>query len=111
MSFIFGVNGWIWIYPSSTDVTVSGSTTSAGEFTKIEQPTLRIPPEIRQRMARVRNCILLLATYGIEVYPNSVMKAYNLSTEINVAPADLLVPEVAAVIADSVRSYLSKLSF
>ena len=107
VSFIFGVNGWVWIYPTASDLTATGNSAIPGDAPVASSASFVVSPEIRQRMARIRNCFQLLATYGIEISPNTVMKAYNLSAAGNVSPADVLAPEAAVVIADQVRKSLS----
>ena len=103
VSFVFGVNGWVWIYPSAMDVTTMPDSFSSASPSPLAAPAVRVTPEVRKRIARVRNCFQLLANNGVEISPQTVMAAFDLSVTGKVEPADLLTGEASAVIAEEVR--------
>lgn len=101
VSFVFGVNGVAWIYPSALDV-VAGHTGDDGAAAA-PLTTPRISAEVRTRMARVRNCFVVLAAHGVAVYPATIMAAYTASVDTGVAVTEMLTPGVAEALAAKAR--------
>ena len=93
------MNGMAWIYPSSLDVVSTHDSSS----TDSDRPAVTINAEVRGRMARVRNCFVILAAYGVAIYPATVMAAYTASTDADVATTEMLDPHVAEAIAAKAR--------
>ena len=99
VSFVFGVNGVAWIYPSALDVVAA----QTGGDTPAPAAAPRITAEVRSRMARVRNCFVVLAAHGVAVYPATVMAAYTASIDTGIAVTEMLTPGVAEGLAAKAR--------
>ena len=99
VSFVFGVNGVAWIYPSALDVVAA----QTGSDTPAPAAAPRITAEVRSRMARVRNCSVVLAAHGVAVYPATVMAAYTASIDTGIAVTEMLTPGVAEGLAAKAR--------
>eukprot|EP00058_Branchiostoma_floridae_P002654 XP_002588142.1 hypothetical protein BRAFLDRAFT_118871 [Branchiostoma floridae] len=84
-SVILGNNGYVWISPTVND----------------EKP---VPSTDREVIARLRNCILSLATHKLMLYDTSVLYAYEASRQYQVK--DLLQPDIAEKVADDTRQRL-----
>ena len=97
---MFGVNGVAWIYPSSLDVVATHDSSGSD----VKAPAAAINAEVRGRMARVRNCFVVLAAYGVAIYPATVMAAYQASVDADVSTTEMLDPHVAEAIAAKARS-------
>nr|CAD7576789.1 unnamed protein product [Timema californicum] len=82
---ILGNNGFIWI--SSTN-TVEGEEGSGGFAQNLEEPIAR--PE-REVIARLRNCILALASCKMMLHDSSIQYAYEESHKYMIS--ELLLPE------------------
>nr|CAD7197087.1 unnamed protein product [Timema douglasi] len=82
---ILGNNGFIWI--SSTN-TVEGEEGSGGFAQNLEEPIAR--PE-REVIARLRNCILALASCKMMLHDSSIQYAYEESQKYTIS--ELLLPE------------------
>lgn len=67
-----------------------------------KQHALRvIPAEARERMARVRNSILILADNQIEIYPESITFVHDRSIELQISPKDMLSPSNSKLLLGS----------
>ncbi|XP_065224614.1 exosome complex component RRP4 [Planococcus citri] len=90
-SVILGMNGFIWICPST-----SIENDSSGGFTQdLEE---KIPKPDREVIARLRNCILALAASKIPLYDTTITYAYEESMKYEDL-SDLLNPEAMLDIA------------
>ena len=101
VSFVFGVNGVAWIYPSALDVVAAHTPSDAPASAPAATP--KITAEVRSRMARVRNCFVVLAAHGVAVYPATVMAAYAASVDTGLAVTEMLTPGVAEALAAKAR--------
>ena len=92
---ILGNNGYIWISPTST------SDESSGGFA---QNLTMVPKNERLVLAKLRNCIMALATHGVMLWDTSLTYAYDSS--IAFQPQDLLREEVMREVALVTRQHL-----
>ncbi|KAF7268793.1 exosome complex component Rrp4 [Rhynchophorus ferrugineus] len=90
VSLILGNNGYIWISPpiDNKDENVGGFIQNLDEV---------IPKDIREAMARTRNCILALAENKMMLFDTSIVFAYEESLKYSVA--ELLLPEAMIDVA------------
>lgn len=109
VTFIFGVNGYVWIYPSELDEFAKKFAESSNGGDDEDEPTLTVdvlPPvsaEVRTRMARLRNCIIALAAHGVAIYPDTVLAAYRSAEKSEVPVTEMLKPEIASLLASCAR--------
>ncbi|VIO89103.1 Uncharacterized protein BM_BM13805 [Brugia malayi] len=99
VSVIFGRNGYIWIAPvASEEQNMTG-----GYSQNLEEV---IPMKIRTVIARVANCVNILAMHHIPLYDTTVVLAYDAS--LNSEIKDLLKLEPSTNIATEVALQLEK---
>lgn len=109
VSFVLGVNGFVWVYPSSLDVaavSTPGEEDKAGTQQQQQQQQTSlpaVPAEVRSRMARVRNSFAVLAMHGVMVSPATVLAAYSASERAGVPVPDMLRPSVSVMVAANAR--------
>ena len=83
---ILGVNGYIWI---SKNVEVAGSDTATTRIEESVSSTAyssqndEISPETRREIARIKGVINMLVEEGLRVDEDMVMRAYEVSVEID----------------------------
>ncbi|CAH1277428.1 EXOSC2 [Branchiostoma lanceolatum] len=75
-SVILGNNGYVWVSPTINDE----KTESNGGY---EQDLEPVPSTDREVIARLRNCILALATHKLMLYDTSVLYAYEASRQLS----------------------------
>ncbi len=90
ITLILGNNGMVWIGPTRSAL--------GGFHADVE----RAQPMVREAVARVRNCVALLAAHGVLLCDTSVSLACELSKTAYPQPRDLLVPEVQLHIVQAV---------
>lgn len=91
---IFGNNGWIFISSTSAAANNSGGfIIDKGE----------IPFDLREQIARVRNCILALSDNKIILDYTSIVTAVDISEKLEFEVKDLLKPNVMRMVADQTR--------
>jgi len=107
---IFGLNGKIWVTCSKKESNSNGGGDMDGdkdmssavdrtrmtelmEQDKMVHERREIEAQERLKIARVRNCILLLAEYNYIISPQNVMKIFRKS--IKVEPKSMLSPDIA----------------
>jgi len=95
-SIILGNNGFIWICP-----TVNEDTDDTGGFVQDLEP---VPRADREVIARLRNCVLALASSKMMLFDTSVLYAYELSQKF--AIKELCKPDVAEEVADLTQQRL-----
>ncbi|KAJ1520909.1 hypothetical protein ONE63_003989 [Megalurothrips usitatus] len=96
-SIILGNNGLIWIYPTSPE-----DESGVGGFTQnLEQV---IDKEDRERIARLRNCVLALSASKFMLFDTSIQYAYEESS--NYSLKELLAPECMLDVAFRTRHRL-----
>ncbi|XP_050293902.1 exosome complex component RRP4 [Anthonomus grandis grandis] len=98
VSLILGNNGYIWISPPVTE-----SEGNEGGFVQNLEEV--IPKNIREAMARVRNCILALSQSHLMLFDTSIIFAYEESLKYSVH--ELLLPEAMVDIAVLTQHRLS----
>ena len=96
---ILGNNGYVWISPSSL------SDESSGGFA---QNLTAVPKNERIVLAKLRNCIMALATHGVPLWDTSLSFAYDASVAFQ--PQDLLKEEVMREVALVTRQHLEATS-
>lgn len=99
LNVVLGNNGYIWISPSSI------SDESSGGFA---QNLTVVPRNERIILARLRNCIMALATHGVMLWDTTLTFAYDASAAFQ--PQDLLREEVMREIANITRQHLEATS-
>ncbi|ELT97658.1 hypothetical protein CAPTEDRAFT_115301 [Capitella teleta] len=95
-SIILGNNGYVWICPS-----IDEATEQTGGFVQDLEP---IRTAEREVIARLRNCVALLAEHRMVLFDTSILYAFENSSKHQVK--DLLKPEVMKEIADMTRHRL-----
>uniref|UniRef100_A0A915CJ35 Ribosomal RNA-processing protein 4 n=1 Tax=Parascaris univalens TaxID=6257 RepID=A0A915CJ35_PARUN len=98
-SIILGCNGNIWISPVASEE----QTATGGYAQNLDEV---IPMETRAVIARLANCVNVLAKHHIPLYDTTVMLAYEASSSYEVK--DLLKSAVAAEVAAEVAERLEK---
>lgn len=96
-TLILGNNGYVWIGPlmsASSDLSIRN----------VELTTVSLSD--RQVIARLKNCIEMLARHGVQLYDTSVTYAYEASLKYDVK--DLLKPEVQIDVVDNTRRNLTQ---
>jgi len=98
-SMIFGINGYIWISRLNTEADAQ-----TGGYIEDTQPITR---ETRDVIARLANCVRLLADNSISLSDTSIIHAYNASSQYQTK--DLIRPEIAdEVAAEALRRLRSE---
>ena len=92
-SIIFGMNGFIYIAPK-----VAQDEIDTGGFISNFEP---VSSEHREVVARLRNCILVLAQAQLLLNATRLHQCYELSMSYTIK--DLLHPDVVKSLADSIR--------
>ncbi|KAI1714209.1 KH domain-containing protein [Ditylenchus destructor] len=92
-SVILGCNGYVWV-SRLIDEKEGGGT--GGYIEDLEQ----VSPETRNAIARVSNCIRLLARNSVPLFDTTIIHAYNAAQQV--PTKDLIKPEVADDIAAEV---------
>uniref|UniRef100_A0AC35THQ5 KH_dom_type_1 domain-containing protein n=1 Tax=Rhabditophanes sp. KR3021 TaxID=114890 RepID=A0AC35THQ5_9BILA len=71
VSFVFGCNGWVWVYPADpkSDLAIGWSTDAQ----------CHIPKELMVETIRFANCIKILAAYHLDINDWTVSKTYEVS--------------------------------
>ncbi|XP_061193167.1 exosome complex component RRP4-like [Saccostrea echinata] len=95
-TIILGNNGFVWICPTET-----GEMDQTGGYQLSMEPVQRSD---REAVARLRNCIQLLAAHKMQLYDTSVLYTYEAS--LNFQIKDILKPEIGLEILDHTRQRL-----
>jgi len=91
---ILGVNGYVWITETAPPVTHNSDAIDAAEEELYKpQPLRLIGPESRERIARVRNSITVLAQEFRSINSDSIMFVYKRSTAMGMASKEMLKPD------------------
>ncbi|GMR33980.1 hypothetical protein PMAYCL1PPCAC_04175 [Pristionchus mayeri] len=88
---VIGCNGHVWIAPELREDADGGYNQDLDEVIRLET---------RAIMARLANCVRLLAAHCVAIYDTTIMAAYDLS--VNHTAADLLKASVATEVASLV---------
>jgi exosome complex component RRP4 len=77
---ILGTNGYIWIsgslLRSTTTRTITGEHETDAMATDEQTEEIEITVAIREKIARVRNCIVALSMSSIPIYPPTILATY-----------------------------------
>ncbi|VDN24152.1 unnamed protein product [Gongylonema pulchrum] len=115
VSIIFGRNGYVWISPVATEEqsVTGGYVQNLEEFLFVvficfnfSSFSQVVPMKIRTAIARVANCVIILAKHHIPLFDTSVVYAYDASMAHEVK--DLLKAEIANSIAAETALELEK---
>jgi len=106
---VLGNNGWVWVCaPPEMDGVGHQETMN---FSQIDIRYQHVGEGLRERICRVRNTCLALASQGLEVTPESITLAYDRSLECGLAAWELLDPTrcasaglVEAVLTEATRA-------
>lgn len=52
-----------------------------------------ISPKTRERISRLRNCILALASQFLPIYPDTISETFETSIELKIQSKDILKPD------------------
>jgi len=75
VDIVLGLNGGIWIYTAQED-------------------NQEVSVNVREKICRVRNCILSLSKTFSLIYPESIASLYELTLNRNIAAKDILHIEI-----------------
>ena len=111
VDLILAHNGWLWLTetpPALLGGEEGGAEGSAERARMTEQvikqqrhnATRTVGPEGRERVARVRNAVVLLASAGRMVHPAPIMAIYNRSVALGCDPRAMLVPDAKAALLE-----------
>jgi len=95
-SVILGNNGYVWIYPTSSEESEGG-----GGFS---QNMGMVPRQDREVIARLRGCVLALSAHGVMLWDTTLSYAYEAAAKHH--NTDLLRSDVMMEIAKSTRYQL-----
>mmetsp|Transcript_43329 Transcript_43329/g.106406 ORF Transcript_43329/g.106406 Transcript_43329/m.106406 type:complete len:193 (-) Transcript_43329:282-860(-) len=95
---ILGNNGYVWVQPLRPDPVVD---TEDEERDEPEPMSIEIEVTAgeRQRIARVRNAVEVLARQFISIHAQTIMDVYLQSEELDVRVCDMLLPDRSREIA------------
>src|SRR5690606_6503150 len=106
---ILGVNGYVWIAPPSP-VLQTPEDEARVLAQQLEQQVAaearEISPELRQRIARVHNALLLLRQHFVAVFAASIHAVYAESERLQLPVADMLSPALADTLLAPARALL-----
>jgi len=85
---VLGNNGWVWVC-APPKVAGSGRQETLN-FSQMNVSYELVPAELRERICRVRNSLLALASQGLEVTPETILFAYDQSLARGLAAWELL---------------------
>ena len=94
---ILGNNGWIFLSTNES------SSNNSGGFVLDKS---EISFQDRERIARVRNCILALSDNKIVLDYSSIVASYEISEKLEIDYCQLTLPATARIIADQTRVHL-----
>jgi exosome complex component RRP4 len=105
---ILGINGYIWLTPTLSDeekdalaaAAAARKPDSASASASLPPPSKPVSPEVRERLARVRNVIQALVHKFLPISPDTIVEVYKQS--IKFAPKDLLKPDIVEQITKTV---------
>ncbi|XP_056013323.1 exosome complex component RRP4-like [Ostrea edulis] len=95
-TIILGNNGYVWICPTENE-----ETDQTGGYQLSMEPVQRADREV---VARLRNCIQLLAAHKMQLYDTSVLYTYEAS--LNFTIKDILKPELGLEILEHTQQRL-----
>lgn len=85
---VLGNNGWIWVC-APPKVAGSGRQETIN-FSQMDVRYQKVHPDMRERISRVRNSVLCLVGYGLEVTPDSITFLYERSQKMELQAWELL---------------------
>eukprot|EP00798_Chlamydomonas_sp_ICE-L_P007459 gene7459-600_t len=91
VDIILGCNGHLWVAPQFPKPQDGLSEVMVPEFTKIQL----------EAATRVANAIRALAKLYLTIYPATIMDTYEIATEHNVAPRDMLETDFLTLVVSS----------
>ena len=86
MDVILGLNGEIWVYKAGEQHQVTEECKASN--------TVQISKDTREKICRVRNCVLALAKLFALIHPESINSLYEFSMEKGIATKDLSIPKL-----------------
>ncbi|CAK8985394.1 Exosome complex component RRP4 (Exosome component 2) (Ribosomal RNA-processing protein 4) [Durusdinium trenchii] len=85
---VLGNNGWVWVC-APPKVAGSGRQETIN-FSQMDVRYQKVNPDMRERISRVRNSVLCLVGYGLEITPDSITFLYEQSLKLDLAAWELL---------------------
>eukprot|EP00929_Paragymnodinium_shiwhaense_P047775 TRINITY_DN24236_c0_g1_i1.p1 TRINITY_DN24236_c0_g1~~TRINITY_DN24236_c0_g1_i1.p1 ORF type:complete len:333 (+),score=64.85 TRINITY_DN24236_c0_g1_i1:64-1062(+) len=85
---VLGNNGHIWI--SAPPKVAGAAHKETLNFSQMDQQYELVTEELRERICRVRNCVMFLAQHGLEVTPEAITFSYEQSVLLKLAAWELL---------------------
>eukprot|EP01054_Gregarina_sp_Poly1_P009994 Gregarina_sp_Poly_1__9993@NODE_664_length_6888_cov_103_167424_g502_i0_p2_GENE_NODE_664_length_6888_cov_103_167424_g502_i0NODE_664_length_6888_cov_103_167424_g502_i0_p2_ORF_typecomplete_len356_score36_71KH_6/PF15985_5/2_5e08Bac_DnaA_C/PF08299_11/0_23_NODE_664_length_6888_cov_103_167424_g502_i052416308 len=83
---VLGKNGFFWVGAPP----VLSATATLNFVAALDEPFEKVTPVLRERIARVRNCIVWLSRRFIRMSPQTIGKLYTVSTENSMSITDIL---------------------
>jgi exosome complex component RRP4 len=93
VDIILGVNGYVWIAPTPPPREEPESTENKEVVADESTAEFVVSVEQRDRVARVRNCVLALARSFLPIHVATVMDAYDSSVSLGLTTRDVLHPD------------------
>jgi exosome complex component RRP4 len=110
VDLIIGTNGWLWITrPMDGGAKEAGGRGAAMpdadtlQRQREEHAASPISPELRERICRVRNVLMVLANLFVAIHPPAIMALYERSVELGLPAKALLDPVRAEELAEALR--------
>eukprot|EP00435_Cladocopium_sp_Y103_P069515 s115_g33.t1 len=85
---VLGNNGWVWVC-APPKVAGSGRQETIN-FSQMDVRYQKVHPDMKERISRVRNSVLCLVGYGLEVTPDSITFLYERSQKLQLQAWELL---------------------
>jgi exosome complex component RRP4 len=106
VAVIFGMNGYTWVGPATQGTAVAGSAEEdeGGAGASEQGPSADVPAELRERICRVRNALVLLDSLFLPIAAMPMQALYELSVEAGMPPWAMLLPDNILKLADKLRT-------
>jgi exosome complex component RRP4 len=106
VAVIFGMNGFVWVGPAAERETESGLPDEAplGAAEPGASDGSDVPVEVRERICRVRNALVILDSLFLPVSATTVQALFELSEEAELSVWGMLLPDNVVALADKLRA-------
>lgn len=93
VDIILGNNGYIWLSATPPREAQQDVKEKSKEEIKVAQQKRVVTGAERERVARVRNCIVALSRVGVSIHVPTILDVYRQSEQLGLAAAQILNPE------------------
>jgi len=93
VDLILGNNGFVWVQPTPTGAGEDNSMNSTNVSAEQTEHAV-IDASMREKIARVRNCVVALSTMRISIFKETVMDVHDESLAMGLAVKDILISDV-----------------